>query len=131
MVSQRTKRKGLSSHESRLFAQSKFTKAISVQLSESARDQQKAVRIEKEPLCLVDTPTAIPLNFFLYPTTHSLKVGNMDRPPASRGTHKRLPSIEDDNWEEDDGAPDSKPPHRSRRYRDEDDSSSYVPSRYV
>ena len=25
----------------------------------------------------------------------------MDRPPASRGTHKRLTSIDNDNWDED------------------------------
>ena len=24
----------------------------------------------------------------------------MDRPPASRGTHKRLPSISNDDWQE-------------------------------
>jgi hypothetical protein len=28
------------------------------------------------------------------------RLGSMDRPPASRGTHKRLHSIEGDNWEE-------------------------------
>ena len=28
-------------------------------------------------------------------------LGSMDRPPPSRGTHKRLPSIDNDNWEED------------------------------
>jgi len=63
----------------------------------------------------------------------------MERPPPSRGTHKRLPSIEGDNWEEEeeekDVARDSKPPRRGpsrgRRYHDEDESSSYIPSRYV
>lgn len=28
-------------------------------------------------------------------------LGSMDRPPPSRGTHKRLPSIDNDDWEED------------------------------
>lgn len=28
------------------------------------------------------------------------RLGSMDRPPASRGTHKRLPSIENDDWGE-------------------------------
>lgn len=36
-------------------------------------------------------------------TMHHRRVGSEDRPPASRGTHRRLPSISNDEWEEGDG----------------------------
>eukprot|EP00934_Nitzschia_sp_Nitz4_P006878 Nitzschia sp. Nitz4//scaffold17_size182527//147575//151746//NITZ4_001877-RA/size182527-snap-gene-0.302-mRNA-1//-1//CDS//3329539409//6868//frame0 len=35
------------------------------------------------------------------------RVGSQDRPPASRGTHKRLPSITNDDWGEDAGKEES------------------------
>ncbi|CAB9509282.1 expressed unknown protein [Seminavis robusta] len=37
---------------------------------------------------------------FRKPPPQHRRVGSMDRPPATRGTHRRLPSIENDNWEE-------------------------------
>jgi hypothetical protein len=36
------------------------------------------------------------------PTMHHRRIGSQDRPPASRGTHRRLQSISNDEWDEGD-----------------------------
>jgi hypothetical protein len=65
------------------------------------------------------------------------RLSGMDRPPASRVSHKRLPSIEHDNWEEDETSPSPRPgsrhhgTHRSGRHDMEnfEESSSVISSR--
>jgi len=38
------------------------------------------------------------------PLMHHRRVGSQDRPPASRGTHRRLQSISNDEWDDGDGS---------------------------
>jgi hypothetical protein len=65
------------------------------------------------------------------------RLSGMDRPPASRGSHKRLPSIEHDNWEEDETSQSPGPnsrhhgTHHSGRHDMEnfEESSSIISSR--
>lgn len=68
--------------------------------------------------------------FFLLDDRVSLS--SMDRPPASRGGHRRLPSIDNDNWEDEKESAEKekkrskKSSRRRRRMAREEESSRYV-----
>lgn len=68
------------------------------------------------------------------------RMGSLDRPPASRGGHRRLPSIDNDDWEEEEGGQEHPPREEltlkqrgksGGRGLDMEDSSSNGSSRYV
>jgi hypothetical protein len=91
------------------------------------------------PFCVVKLRAAIYLSTsFLYSSLFLFcRLSGMDRPPASRGSHKRLPSIEHDNWEEDETSQSPGPnsrhhgTHHSGRHDMEnfEESSSIISSR--
>lgn len=61
-------------------------------------------------------------------------LGSMDRPPPSRGTHKRLPSIDNDDWEEEDKKraikTEGRPENRTARTYSSGEDSGYAEDRH-